>query len=208
MNREFSKMDMRRRITLGKKSITMFGKQILFAAILLTCTAALSAYAQDAPKPAPVNAGGKWLEIDAQDQMTLAKKTRFELEADNFLRDSSYNKPKIEIFCENGKYKFADLVPNVKLGPPNRPGFWGQPQLEVLVRVDESHSRHGWNWLGGRSLSMDKGTVRELIGAKVFKVEFRTPDGPEIAGFTPADFSLDRIGKACDLTPKKPSNDD
>jgi hypothetical protein len=193
---------------LGKKSTKIFGKQTLFVAILLTCAAALSANAQDAPKPAPVNAGGKWVEIESQDQMTLVKRTKFELEADNFLADSSYHKPKIVITCENGKYKFADLVPNVKLGPPNRPGFWGQPQLEVLVRVDESHSNHGWNWLRGRALSMDKGTVRELIGAKVFKVEFRTPDGPEIAGFTPAGFSLDRIGKACDLNPKKPSNDD
>jgi hypothetical protein len=193
---------------LGQKFINTFMKRTLLAGIILTFAVGLSAYAQDAPKPAPVNAGGKWLEISSEDKMTLAKKTRFELEADNFLRDSTYHKPKIEIFCENGKYKFGDLVPNVKLGPPNRPGFWGQPQLEVLVRVDESHSHHGWNWLGGRSLSMDKGTVRELIGAKVFKVEFRTPDGPEIAEFTPAGFSLDHIGKACDLSAKRPSNDD
>ncbi len=193
---------------LGKKLTVISGKRSLFAGILLSCAITLSAYAQDAPGPAPVNAGGKWVEIDSQDKMTLAKRTRFDLEADNFLNDSSYHKPKVQIFCENGKYKFANFVPNVKLGPPDKPGFWGQPQLEVLVRVDDSHSHHGWNWLRGRSLSMDKGTVRELIGAKIFKVEFRTPGGNDIAEFTPANFSLDRIGKACDLSPKKPSSDD
>jgi hypothetical protein len=186
----------------------MLGKRTLRVGIILTCAGALSVYAQDAPKPVPVSAGGKWMIVDSQDKMTLAKRTRFELEADNFLPDSSYHKPKVVILCENGKYKFGDFVPNVKLGAPNQPGFWGQPQLRVLVRVDDSHSHHGWNWLRGRSLSMDKGTVRGLIGANVFKVEFRTPQGPEIAEFSPASLSLDRIGKACDLSPKKPSNDD
>jgi hypothetical protein len=80
--------------------------------------------------------------------------------------------------------------------------------LEVLVRVDQSHSSHGWNWLRGRSLSMDKGSVRELIGANVFKIEFRTPDGPEIASFSPAGLNLDAFHQGCDLNPKKPSNDD
>jgi hypothetical protein len=180
--------------------------RVVLAGVILTCAASLSA--QDEAKPAMVSAGGKWLVTESQDKMTLAKRTRFELEADNFLRDSSYHKPKIVISCENGKYKFGDLVPNVKLGRPERPGFWGQPQLRVLVRVNESHSHHSWNWLRGRSLSMDKGTVRELIGANVFKVEFRTPDGPEIAEFSPASLSLDHMGKACDLSAKKPSNDD
>jgi hypothetical protein len=194
---------------LQQKLTKMFATRTLLAGIILSCAAVLSAHAQDAPAPAPVNAGGKWGEISTEDKMTLAKKTRFELEADNFLRDSAYHKPRIQIFCENGKYKFANFIPNVKLGPPDHPGFfWGQPQLEVLVRVDESHSRHGWNWLRARSLSMDKGTVRELIGAKVFKIEFRTPEGPDIAEFSPAGLSLDRVGKACDLTAKRPSNDD
>jgi hypothetical protein len=42
--------------------------------------------------------------------------------------------------------------------------------MEVMVRVDDAHSYHGWNWVRGRFLSMDKGTTRELIGAHVFKV--------------------------------------
>jgi hypothetical protein len=184
------------------------GTRTLLAGMIFSCAAAVSTYAQDAPAAPTVSAGGKWTVSQSEDKMTLAKRTRFELEADNFLRDSSYHKPKVVILCENGKYKFGDFVPNVKLGRPNQPGFWGQPQLRVLVRVDESHSHHGWNWLRGRSLSMDKGTVRELIGANVFKVEFRTPEGPDIAEFSPAGLSLDRIGKACDLSAKKPSNDD
>ena len=55
--------------------------------------------------------------------------------------------------------------------------------MEVLVRVDNSHSKHGWNWVNGHFLSMDKGTTREMLGAQVFKVEIQTPQGPEIASF-------------------------
>jgi hypothetical protein len=77
--------------------------------------------------------------------------------------------------------------------------------MEVMVRVDDTHSYHGWNWIRGRFLSMDKGTTRELIGAHVFKVEIRGRNGPEIAEFSPAGLDLARVKQACDLTPKKPS---
>ena len=33
-------------------------------------------------------------------------------------------------------------------------------------------------------LSMDKGTVRGLIGAKIFKVQVQTKGGPQIAEFS------------------------
>jgi hypothetical protein len=154
-----------------------------------------------------ISAGGKWMEFDTKDPMTDANKTRFELEADNLLNDSSDNKPRIDLFCkDNGKgsaeFASADFVPNVRLGPPNRPGFWGQPQLSVRVRADEKHSDHGWNWENGSFLKMDKGTVRDLIGAKIFRVEFRTPSGLDIAEFSPAGFNLDRVRHACDLKPR------
>ena len=54
--------------------------------------------------------------------------------------------------------------------------------MEVTVRVDNSHSEHGWNWVDGHFLSMDKGTTRELIGAHLFRVEFLSPQGPQICG--------------------------
>ena len=98
----------------------------------------------------------------------------------------------------------ADFNPGVQLPPPNRPGFWGQPQLEVMVRIDDTHDYHGWNWERGHFLSMDKGTTRGLIGAQVFKVELPTRSGRQIAEFSPAGLNLDEVRKSCDLTPKKP----
>jgi len=52
---------------------------------------------------------------------------------------------------------------------------------------------------------MDKGTVRGLIGAKIFKVQVQTKGGPQIAEFSPAGLKLDQVRQACGLTPKKPS---
>ena len=168
------------------------------ACFFLLCVAAIL-FAEEGG----VSAGGKWMEFDSQDQMTLAKKARFELEADNSLPGSQAN-PKIILFCTNGKLDLADFRPNARIAPPNRPGFWGQPQMEVLVRVDNSHSNHGWNWVNGHFLSMDKGTTREMLGAQVFKVEIQTPQGPEIASFSSAGLDLSRVKQACGLTPKKP----
>jgi hypothetical protein len=171
----------------------------LFVASFILFAAAVAACEQDRG----ISAGGRWMEFDSQDQMTLSKTARFELEADNSLPGSE-SSPKILLFCTDGKLTLSDFRPNARIAPPNRPGFWGQPQMEVLVRVDESHSRHGWNWVNGHFLSMDKGTTRELIGAKVFKVEVATPQGPQIADFSPAGISLDRVSKACGITPRKP----
>lgn len=184
-----------------------------FASLVLVCAAALAASAQSgAMSPNQdesdgVSAGGKWMEFHSEDKMTGAKKVRFELLSDNYLSEDPDYKPRIELVCTNSKYTYADFNPGIRLGPPNRPGFWGQPQMEVLVRVNDAHSHHGWNWIRGRFLSMDKGTARELIGANIFKVEIRGRKGPEIAEFTPAALDLARVKQSCDLTPRKPSND-
>ena len=154
-----------------------------------------------------VSAGGKWIEFHSEEKMTAAKKVRFELLSDNYLSEDPDYKPRIELVCSNGKYAYADFNPGIRLERPDRPGFWGQPQMEVLVRVDDTHSYHGWNWISGRFLSMDKGTTRALIGAHVFKVQIRGRHGPEIAEFSPAGLDLARVRQACDLTPKKPSGD-
>ena len=180
-----------------------------FSALMLVCATALSVSAQSVAfspyqdESDGVSAGGKWMVFHSEDKMTGAKRVRFELLADNYLSEDPDYKPRIQFTCSNGKYTDTDFNPGIRLGPPNRPGFWGQPQMEVLVRVDDSHSNHGWNWVRGRFLSVDKGTTRELIGAHIFKVELRGQHGPEIAEFSPAGLNLARVNQTCDLTPKK-----
>ena len=182
-----------------------------FSALALVCATALAVYAQNVAytpyqnESDGVSAGGKWFEFRSEDKMTGAKKVRFELLSDNYLSEDPDYKPRIQFTCTNGKYTDTDFNPGIRLGPPNRPGFWGQPQMEVMVRVDDTHSNHGWNWVRGRFLSVDKGTTRELIGAHIFKIELRGQRGQEIAEFSPAGLNLARVNQTCDLTPKKPS---
>jgi hypothetical protein len=76
-----------------------------------------------------------------------------------------------------------------------------------MVRIDDTHGHHGWNWVRGHFLSMDKGTTRGLIGAQVFKVELPTRSGRQIAEFSPAGLDLDQVRRACDVTPRKPNKD-
>lgn len=173
--------------------------KIILAGAALLVVAAVSLCAESNGKPA----GGNWMEYDKTDPMTGYQETRFVLQANNTMPDST-QKAMVQIFCVHGKYKLGDFRPNGRLGRPNFPGFWGQPQMEVLVRVDDRHNHHAWNWVHGEFLSMDKGSVRGLIGAQVFNVEFRTPRGPQIAEFSPAGLDLNRVHQACDLTPKKP----
>jgi len=151
-----------------------------------------------------VSAGGKWMEFRSEDKMTGAKKVRFELLSNNYLRDDPDYKPRIELVCTDGKYEHASFNPGAKLGMPDYPGFWYQPKMVVLVRIDDSHDHKGWNWMAGRFLSMDKGTVRGAMGAHVFNVEVRTRRGFEIAEFSPEGLNLDEVKHSCGLTPHKP----
>jgi hypothetical protein len=154
-----------------------------------------------------VSAGGKWMMFQGEDKMTGAKRVRFELLAENYFREDPDYKPRVEIVCENGKYKLASFNPAVNV-PPNRPGFWGQPQLDAEVRIDDVHYFKGWNWEGrGRFLSMDKGTVRGVMQAQVFNIAIPTRSNRQIAEFQPQGLDLDQVRKGCDLTPKKPSKD-
>jgi hypothetical protein len=193
------------------KPRTALAAKAVLACVTLLCAAsalaqggAMSPYQDEKDG---VSAGGKWMEFQSEDKMTGAKKVRFELQSDNYLKEDPDYKPRVELFCSNGKLSVADFNPGMRLGPPNRPGFWGQPQMEVMVRIDDTHSYKGWNWVRGHFLSMDKGTTRGMIGAQVFKVEVRTRAGREIAEFSPSGLNLDRVHQACDLTPKKPSKD-
>lgn len=154
-----------------------------------------------------VSAGGKWMQFQSEDKMSGAKRVRFELLAENYFREDPQYKPRIELFCENGKLKLADFNPGVRLPRPNRPGFWGQPQLEVEVRLDDYHSYKGWNWVRGHFLSIDKGTTRGLMSAELVRIALPTRHGREIAEFSPEGLDVDEVRRACDLTPKKPSKD-
>ena len=183
------------------------------ALLLFVCAAATLACAQNgAMSPYQgeqdgVSAGGGWLEFRSTDKMTGANKVRFELQSNNYFKEDSEFKPRVSLYCSNGKLKLADFNPGVRLLPPNRPGWWGQPQLEVQVRADDVNYFKGWNWMRGHFLSMDKGTVRGMMGAQVFNIALPTRSGRQIAEFSPAGLDFDRVRKACDLTPKKPSKD-
>jgi hypothetical protein len=152
-----------------------------------------------------ISAGGKWMMFQSEDKMTGAKRVRFELLAENYFREDTEYRPRVELVCENGKYKSATFNPAVRV-PPNRPGFWGQPQLDAQVRVDDVHYHYGWNWQG-KYVSMDKGTARGMIRANIFNIAIPTRSGQQIAEFDPAGLSVDQVRKACDITPKKPSKD-
>lgn len=182
---------------------------LMLASAIMICVAA-SARAQSGTlspyqgENDGISAGGKWLEFDAEDKMTAAKKARFLLVADNYFREDPDSKPRVQLFCTDHKLTLADFNPGARLGRPDYPGFWGQPKMEVVVRIDDYHTTHGWNWVRGHFLAMDKGTVRGMIGAQQFKIEVRTRSGPQIAEFSPAGLDLQRVRQACDLTPKKP----
>jgi hypothetical protein len=179
----------------------------VFAAFMLMAAAAVAQDGAMSPyqdEQDGVTAGGKWMEFRSEDKMTGAKKVRFELLANNYFREDPDNKPRVEVVCKNGKFDYADFNPGARLGRPDYPGFWGQPKMEVMVRIDGSHDHKGWNWVRGHFLAMDKGTVRGAIGAQVFNVEVRTRSGYSIAEFSPGGLNLDEMRHACDLTPHKP----
>jgi hypothetical protein len=178
-----------------------------FAGLILMAASAVAQQGSMSPNQDEqdgVSAGGKWMEFRSEDKMTGKKKVRFELLSNNFFREDPDYKPRIEVACTDGKYQYADFNPGERLGHPDYPGFWGQPKMEVMVRIDGSHDHKGWNWVRGRFLAMDKGTVRGSIGAQVFNVEVRTRTGYAIAQFSPAGLNLDEVRHACDLTPHKP----
>lgn len=179
------------------------------ATLILIAAAAVSLFAQGAMSPYQneqdgESAGGKWMVFRSEDKMTGAKKVRFELMANNYMREDPNSKPRVELICTNGKYEYSDFNPGERLGRPDYPGFWGQPKMEVMVRIDDYHGHKGWNWVRGHFLAMDKGTVRGMIGAEVFNIEVRTRSGPQIAEFSPGGLDLQEVKHACDLTPHKP----
>jgi len=206
----------------------LFSKSTLLSCLLLGAIAIPLGAQNDA-----YSAGGAWNVYDTEDRMTAAHRVKFELVGNNDQRERGPDargprdypgprgprpprgrddgrdygpgpsQPRVEIYCENGSYKGAHFFPGLRIAPPNRPGFWGQPQMEVLVRVNDSHFNHGWNWTPD-FLSMDKNTTRELLGAELFRVEFLGYDGPVISEFSPAGVDLGRVAKACGLKPKKP----
>ena len=185
-------------------SAAVFGTFVLLAASAVAAFSQGGAMSPYQDEQDGVSAGGKWMVFRREDKMTAAKKVRFELLSNNYLREDPDSKPRVELVCSNGKYEYADFSPGTRLGRPDYPGFWGQPKMEVMVRIDGSHDHKGWNWVRGRFLAMDKGTVRGMLGAEIFNIEVRTRTGPQIAEFSPAGLDLGEVKRACDLTPHKP----
>ena len=194
------------------KNQAFTARRILTCCLLLCTTATWlcaqspSAETRSAQPPggaASVRAGGNWRVFDAEDKMTAVRRVTFELLSDNAPAENDGFQYKIAFTCEKGKLKYSEFTPGKRLGPPDHPGFWGQPKMEVTVRVDNSHNDRGWNWEGD-SLSVDKGTIRELIGAQIFKIEFLGRRGPQIAEFSPGGLDLTRVSQACGLAPKQP----
>jgi hypothetical protein len=173
-------------------------KALRFTIATLTLLAAF-APAQDNGVPV----GGNWMKYQTEDKMTGEKRVKFELPANNYL-DKSDRKPEVMIFCVGGKLKLADFHPNLRLSGPNRASFWGRPQMRVMVRVDQHHSKHNWNWVNGDFLAMDEDTARELVQANIFNVEFTSRQGPQIAEFSPSGLNLSEFRQACGVKPEKP----
>ena len=203
------------RKTWASQSSHFFITAVVLLGLALASSTAFAQYGSPNPPPqnqpeepqgygqgTGVSAGGNWTKASVEDRMTAAHKTRYELSANN--AQNSDNEAKVILYCSNGKLELADFHPGTRLARPNWPGFWGRPQMRVLVRVDGSHDTHNWNWIRGHFLAMDKGTTREMIGAHLFRVEFETPEGPEIAEFSPSGLDLGDMDKSCGLRPKKP----
>src|ERR1051326_3594380 len=84
----------------------IFAGLLLFAAASFAHGGSMSPYQGEQDG---VSAGGKWTEFQSEDKMTGAKKVRFELVSDNYFREDPNYKPRVELFCENGKLKLADF---------------------------------------------------------------------------------------------------
>src|SRR5438067_2282045 len=120
----------------------MTAGQMAFFCVCLVILSAGALWAQQDRYDNGVSAGGQWTEYRAEDPMTAAKRTRFELPASN--TSAGDEQARIVLYCTDGKLNLADFHPNVPLARPNWPGFWGQPQMRVRVRADESHDDHSW----------------------------------------------------------------
>jgi hypothetical protein len=174
-------------------------KALRFTIAILAMLAAFAPAQENA-----VPAGGKWTRSEVEDKMTGEKRVKFDLPANNMLADSE-RRPEVMIFCVGGKLKLSDFHPFFKMSGPNRASFWaGRPQMRVMVRVDNHHSKHNWNWVNGDFLAMDEDTAREVLGAQIFNVQFDTPDGPQITEFSPGGINLQGVREACGLKPERP----
>jgi hypothetical protein len=173
-------------------------KALRFTIAILTMIAAFAPAQENA-----VSVGGKWTKFETEDKMTGEKRVKFDLPANNYLANSD-RRPEVMIFCVGGKLKLADFHPNFRLSGPNRASFWGRPEMRVMVRVDNHHSKHNWKWVNGDFLAMDEDTAREVLQANIFNVQFMTPDGPQIAEFSPGGINLQMVRQSCGLKPEKP----
>src|SRR5712672_1653795 len=125
-------------LLLQNKNRFALAAGMLFATSFLVVAAAVSAFAQGRTmspyqdEQDGVSAGGNWTEFRSEDKMTGAKKVRFELLSNNYLREDPDFKPRVELVCSNGKFARADFSPGTSVGSPDHPGFSGPPKREVI----------------------------------------------------------------------------
>src|SRR5262245_48285586 len=101
-----------------KNTLRRFPEIFFIGAILLV---AISAFAQSGSmspyqdEQDGISAGGKWMQFQATDKMTGAKKVRFELLSNNYFQEDPNYKPRVELYCQDGKLTLADFNPGVRL---------------------------------------------------------------------------------------------
>ena len=91
---------------------------LMLSGIALLCATAFAQRGAMSPYQGErdgVTAGGNWMEFQSEDKMSGAKRIRFELVANNYFREDPDYKPRVELFCEDGKLKLADFNPGVRL---------------------------------------------------------------------------------------------
>ena len=92
---------------LAARAVLFF---VVVGAAALACaqTGAMSPYQDESDG---VSAGGKWLEFHSDDKMTGAKKVRFEIQSDSYFREDPEYKPRVNLYCSDGKLKLAVFNP-------------------------------------------------------------------------------------------------
>src|SRR5579863_5964496 len=93
----------------NRHAVAVFATALLLAAAAVSATAQKGAMSPNQDEQDGVSAGGNWMEFQSEDKMTGARHVRFELLANNYLKGDKDYKPRVELVCTDGKYKYADF---------------------------------------------------------------------------------------------------
>lgn len=144
--------------------------------------------------------GGNWWWFRVTNKMNDSVNDLFELEGT--YGTSADPKPRLQIWCQGGKFKHFEIETDVVLGSSDSRNWAGVPQLWVQARVDnEKPSLKAWNMSDDfKSLSGDPGTLKKVIRAQRLLLEFNTfADGTRLAEFNVATIDPQRLAATCGL---------